>query len=189
MIDPKKIFGLKSDTYKHILDKDDSDKYIKIPLSQNFRSRKEVLDSENSVFALLMSKEAGEVDYTGSERLECGSTYYTEPSSLPPMNLTVLASSAERKKEEVLKLQAEYIAGKISRIIKNETRIFDKETGNFRTASYKDIALLLRSPKNQAAYFPFFVYAGFRQKFFRTESGIFLKFKKVFHLYNPNPLV
>ena len=153
MIDPKKIFGLKSDTYKHILDKDDSDKYIKIPLSQNFRSRKEVLDSVNSVFDLLMSKEAGEVDYTGSERLECGSTYYTEPSSLPPMNLTVLASSAERKKEEVLKLQAEYIAGKISRIIKNETRIFDKETGNFRTASYKDVALLLRSPKNQAAYF------------------------------------
>ncbi len=153
MIDPKKIFGKKADTYKDITIKEDSDKHIKIPLSQNFRSRKEILDSVNSVFDLLMTKEAGEVDYTGTERLDCGSSYYTEPSALPAFKLSVLAPDFKASSEERLKLQADYIAKRIKNIKESNIRVYDKELSSFRDASYKDIALLLRSPKKQASYF------------------------------------
>ena len=39
-----------------------------ILLSQNFRSRKEVLDGANFIFSNLMSREMGEVDYGAAER-------------------------------------------------------------------------------------------------------------------------
>ena len=43
-----------------------------IVLDRNFRSRREVTDAVNFVFSRLMSQEAGDIDYTGEERLVCG---------------------------------------------------------------------------------------------------------------------
>ena len=47
-------------------------------LSRNFRSRREVLEATNTVFADIMSREMGEMDYTAEERLYFGADYYTE---------------------------------------------------------------------------------------------------------------
>src|SRR5699024_5134265 len=48
----------------------------KILLSQNFRSRPEVLDAANFVFSNILSQEMGEMDYGDDERLYCGADYY-----------------------------------------------------------------------------------------------------------------
>ncbi len=47
-------------------------------LSRNFRSRREVLAAANFVFAALMSREMGELDYTEEQYLHFGAEYYPE---------------------------------------------------------------------------------------------------------------
>lgn len=50
----------------------------KILLSQNFRSRKEILDAANFVFANILSTEMGEMEYGEDEMLHFGAAYYPE---------------------------------------------------------------------------------------------------------------
>jgi ATP-dependent helicase/nuclease subunit A len=47
----------------------------KILLYKNFRSRSEILDAVNFIFKQVMSVEAGEIDYTDAERLNCGAVF------------------------------------------------------------------------------------------------------------------
>ena len=47
-------------------------------LSRNFRSRREVLDAANFVFAAIMSREMGELDYTEEQYLHFGAAYYPD---------------------------------------------------------------------------------------------------------------
>ena len=48
---------------------------LKIQLFKNFRSRKEVLDFSNQIFASIMSEELGELNYTEEEYLNLGANY------------------------------------------------------------------------------------------------------------------
>ena len=48
---------------------------LKIQLFKNFRSRKEVLDFSNQIFANIMSEELGELNYTEEEYLNLGANY------------------------------------------------------------------------------------------------------------------
>ena len=48
---------------------------LKIQLFKNFRSRKEVLDFSNQIFASIMSEELGELNYTEEEYLNLGAKY------------------------------------------------------------------------------------------------------------------
>ena len=51
----------------------------KLLLSQNFRSRAEILEAANDVFSLVMKKEAGELDYTQDEALVPGAQFPDSP--------------------------------------------------------------------------------------------------------------
>ncbi|MBQ2942112.1 MAG: helicase-exonuclease AddAB subunit AddA [Clostridia bacterium] len=153
MTSPKKIFGEKSDSFTDVTKASDGDKHIKIALSQNFRSRREILDAVNSVFDLLMTKEAGEVEYTGTERLDCGSKCYTEPIEEPACSFNILVAENGTSSKEAHALQAGFVAKRIRELMEKGTRVYDKDISGFRPLSYKDIAILLRAPKNQAAVF------------------------------------
>ena len=66
-------------------------------LYKNFRSRSEILDAVNFIFKQVMSVEAGEIDYTDAERLNCGAVFpgYDEktlPEAKP--NFTCLSAAA-----------------------------------------------------------------------------------------------
>ena len=68
------LFLGKYKTYKlkeHKEEKDD----LKIQLFKNFRSRKEVLDFSNMIFASIMTEELGELNYTTEEYLNLGANY------------------------------------------------------------------------------------------------------------------
>ncbi len=153
MTNPKKIFGEKASRFVPVQEKNEDDKHIKISLSQNFRSRKEVLDAVNSVFDRLMSEKAGEIEYKGDERLIPGSECYTEPSLTPAMNLNILASSSGTLTGESRKLQGEFLAKRIKELIDSKVKIYDKSIDSFRPLEYRDIAVLMRSPKSQAIFF------------------------------------
>ena len=57
--------------------------YSKIILDKNFRSGRDVVNSVNFVFQSIMSKLAGELDYTNEEDLKYGAEYYDIPSDKP----------------------------------------------------------------------------------------------------------
>ena len=54
----------------------------RILLSQNFRSRRPVIDAVNFVFQAIMSREMGEIDYGPAERLQLGAAGL--PDGVPP---------------------------------------------------------------------------------------------------------
>ena len=131
----------------------------KIDLSKNFRSRKEILDFCNLIFRNIMSEELGEVDYSDeSHQLIAGkdSQEYEDNIELVIIekNLSSSAGSGREESEDEEgsspeeetsadqdELEAIYCAQKISSLV---------ASGKVR---YKDIAILMRSPKNKAKLF------------------------------------
>ena len=68
------LFLEKYKAYQTKVNKSNEDD-LKIQLFKNFRSRKEVLDFSNQIFASIMSEELGELNYTEEEYLNLGAKY------------------------------------------------------------------------------------------------------------------
>lgn len=62
---------------------DETSAYRQIPLSQNFRSRPEILEAVNFVFQQIMTEAAAEVDYTPDDFLTCGASWYSTDAGQP----------------------------------------------------------------------------------------------------------
>ena len=120
----------------------------RILLSQNFRSRREVLDAANFVFSSVMSREMGEVDYGEAESLHFGAAY------LPPREdcrteFHLLAPSREDDREEKIPgalLEARFAAARIARLLSEGFPVTDEDTGALRPCRAEDIVILMRSP-------------------------------------------
>ena len=133
----------------------------KILLHKNFRSRKEVLDATNFIFKHIMKPEIGGMDYGPEESLNPGG-YFKESGK----DCIIAGGSAELHlisditekiddEDDLNKIQKE--AKVIGNIIKelvmpnnkgNAFNIIDKKTGEFRNATFGDIAILLRTTSN-----------------------------------------
>lgn len=160
------IFKQKNDTY----DKAPGAKNRKIVLSRNFRSRREVLDGANAVFARVMSERAGELEYDADQRLYLGDESYEQanPSYLPECCVIEgYPKNAEETLEKLDKtrLEARFIAQKIRELKETgflvrdfETRMVPAADGGFREekkAVYRpvqnrDIAILMSSHRSAA---------------------------------------
>ena len=142
----------------------------RIDLSQNFRSRKEVIDTTNLIFQQLMAPDLGKIAYDESARLYCGAVYPEGNSLCKNAESTDVADAAgiidaaddtgqictnpfateflmlspdtESEEKEVLQ-EARMIALRIQRLIR-EQLVTDKKTGTLRKASYGDIVIVLR---------------------------------------------
>ncbi|HEY5908970.1 MAG TPA: UvrD-helicase domain-containing protein, partial [Verrucomicrobiae bacterium] len=140
-----------------------------IPLQENFRSRKEILEFVNSLSSFLMHRELGGIDYDERARLlfgerddgakdvpPSGSTAVEiqlrvkgdprdENDDLEnPEAATELADLEEAGKEArsiALRVQALKTAGHLVR---------DEKEGRFRAVEWRDISILLRAPSNKA---------------------------------------
>jgi len=116
-------------------------------LSQNFRSRPEVLDSVNFLFSNIMSTEFGELDYTKEHMLRPGGSF--PEGSGYETELDVLDCSAPEKAEagrtDKNLIEARFVAGRIRQLLSGELRASDGE-GGLRPVRMGDIAILLRSP-------------------------------------------
>ena len=128
---------------------EDGDKCIRIDLSDNFRSRREVLSGVNAIFERVMSKDMGGVDYDDAAALHYGSVKYKESPCDNRTELLVLLKDAEsdlNKNEQ----EGMLISKRIKHLI-DENVIQDKDTGEFRPCEYKDIVILIRSGDDVAA--------------------------------------
>lgn len=136
------LFLQKSETFA---DYDGGSHPSKIVLGNNFRSRKGVVDYVNFVFSRIMTKQAGEMDYTKSEELVFSALY--EPCMTAEAEWHLLEKGG-RKREESLHAEARYAGKRILALMKEETSVRTK-TG-VRKARFGDFCILLRTVKSSA---------------------------------------
>lgn len=111
---------------------------LRIDLHKNFRSRKEVLTSVNAVFSQVMRPELGGIVYDDAAALYPGADYPemkcpdTEPINNTELLLFQDVEEARGIAEKIRELMASF-------------QVTDKENGELRKASYKDIVILLRT--------------------------------------------
>lgn len=119
----------------------------RIILSQNFRSRQEILKSVNDIFACIMSENTGDVNYTGSELIvrENSRECYPEgvSGSRAEMHYLAVDKKAADKDEEEIK----FVAKKISEVLRSGALVYDKDSDEYRPVRQRDIVVLESSVK------------------------------------------
>ncbi len=127
----------------------------KILLFKNFRSNQNIIDEVNYIFANIMNKEVGDIEYNEEEYLKFGADCYVEEGSMAELCLIETSPSEEDLIDDDIyfdsnaNLEGIYIANKIKSIV-GIVDVYDKKEKIFRKAKYKDIVILLRSSVNRA---------------------------------------
>jgi ATP-dependent helicase/nuclease subunit A len=142
------IFMEKYNTYP--IDQDDSPN-VRIDLSKNFRSRREVTDATNFICSQLMSKKVGNVEYDKNSALYVGASY-PEPleKDLYKTELLIATqnnnseSKNEKNKSKEKEIEALMVAERINSLVGNFP-VTDSDTGEVRPAKFSDIVLLFRT--------------------------------------------
>lgn len=128
---------------------------LRIDLSQNFRSRSEVLDGTNYIFKQVMDEGVGEIEYDEQAELKLGASYpeHTDTKA----ELLIINHDGEEQPEsedgtsfdsvelETVQLEARLMAEKIREMIQQGYQVYDKKLGGNRSITYRDIVILLRS--------------------------------------------
>ncbi len=117
----------------------------KVLLPQNFRSRAEILNAVNYIFANLMSEQFGEMNYTEKEYLNPGASF--EPTDEPCVEYDIL-EVPEEYSDDTVHAEAEFTAKRIKELVESGMQVTDG--GVLRNAEYSDFAILLRSIKGRA---------------------------------------
>ncbi|MDD6022868.1 MAG: helicase-exonuclease AddAB subunit AddA [Oscillospiraceae bacterium] len=125
----------------------------KLVLSKNFRSRPEILEAANHVFATVMSHEVSDLDYGPRERLYPGLDSYPDDRQTH-VELAVLSlSKAENgRDDESTKYQreAKWVAARVSQVLKEQLPVRDGD--GTRPCRPEDIAILFRSKDPMGLY-------------------------------------
>ncbi|MSS62579.1 helicase-exonuclease AddAB subunit AddA [Velocimicrobium porci] len=139
------LFIQKYDTYT----KEDS-LYQKIDLHKNFRSRAEVLEGINYIFQGIMHRSLGNVEYDDAARLYPGADYPNaeeQDKNTYQTECLLIEQDEEVKMVTAKELEARAIAKRIREFMGKE-KFLVKEKDTLRPLRYKDIVILLRSPKS-----------------------------------------
>lgn len=128
-----------------------------IRLFQNFRSRSEVIDCVNGIFASLMTEQLGGISYTSEEYLIRGAKYPNCKSDFKPELLITDTNEAnyspdsEYTQRSSFELEAITVARRIRSLIdQKELEITDKETGELRPLRLGDITILMQTTTHVA---------------------------------------
>ncbi|MFJ7976046.1 helicase-exonuclease AddAB subunit AddA [Peribacillus sp. NPDC096379] len=133
---------------------------LRIDLNRNFRSRKEVLDGTNYLFKQLMGVLVGEIEYDEQAELKKGADYPEDseyPIELYLIDGAISEESSfkgedgdnvegfEADELENAQLEARMMAKLIQKAVTEKQQIYDSKTGLYRSVTYRDIVVLLRS--------------------------------------------
>ena len=183
-------------------DADSSDR--KIILSQNFRSRREVLAGVNDIFYAIMSEKAGELDYDESQRLNLGNDGYKDTGFDFRSECVII--NHDRYQEDdtfnedyedlsAVTLEARFIASEIARLKAEHFQV--RRGDGTRDIQNRDIVILMSSYKDAADIFTAELNA-FGIDCFAEKSGYFEKneirlmlalFKVIGNAYSDIPLL
>ena len=129
-----------------------------IELSENYRSRKEVLSAVNFLFSQLMMDPETEISYDEGAALYPKADYpATDKKSFAgaPVELLLVANDAKTKDDEKEELrqfeaEAEIVAQKLREIKDSGVSVYDKDKKEYRPICWQDMAVLLRTVKGKA---------------------------------------
>ncbi|MFC4353613.1 helicase-exonuclease AddAB subunit AddA [Chryseomicrobium palamuruense] len=116
-----------------------------IDLNANFRSRREVLEGINFVFAQTMGEDVGEIAYDSDAALKKGAPYSSDSR---PIEVHIFSKdTAEEGTEEVSKARVEAVwtAKKIRELVDGSHPVTNPWKGESRPAEFSDMVILLRS--------------------------------------------
>ena len=118
----------------------------KLLLSQNFRSRPEVLYAVNDVFESVMSRPCGEMDYGSEEALHPGGGFEEDPACAAELDVLALpdGDGGEDETDKNL-IEARFVARRITELLRTGFPV-DDGAGGKRPARPEDIVILLRAP-------------------------------------------
>ncbi|MFR6087275.1 MAG: 3'-5' exonuclease [Oscillospiraceae bacterium] len=117
----------------------------KVLLSQNFRSRRQVLSAANFVFGSIMSRQMGEMDYGPEEQLNYGATGYPERSDTDTEFHLISVADSEEERFDRTEVEARFVAHRIRQLL-DEGFPVQGEDGQQRPVRPEDIVILMRSP-------------------------------------------
>ncbi len=151
------IYGFRHAKPQIFIDKQTSyhdDMHEVIYLSNNFRSRKEVVDGVNLIFSKLMTPKTGKTDYQ-KESLVQTAAYQTIGETNYQAEILLADSSQKEEPEEEgteeLNQETMIIAKRIHQLIHEEHfPVYDLKTQCTRPANYGDIVILVRGIKTFA---------------------------------------
>lgn len=153
---------------------------IRIDLLHNFRSRKEVVDTINGMFATLMQKDFGGIEYQDGHIMNQGNHAYDQQpkniSEYPKMfDLEVFDYGDVNLRNSNSEIEAFIIAKDILKKIHNQYKVFDKElidsdNGPYREAVYSDFAILMDRTRDFDLYKRIFEYFNIPLQIYCEES-------------------
>lgn len=168
----------------------------KIVLAENFRSRKEVIQSINDIFETIMTLKFGGARYTEKETLKYGGLYGEQTNTeqyKTEINLVEYSKLVEDTETEALsgiEVETKMVAKKIKDLV-NNFKVYDIKAKEYRKCEYKDIVILLQVVNNVAdkivdglrgQNIP--AYANIKSNFYETEEiKLVINFLKI--LDNP----
>ncbi len=144
----------------------------KIDLIKNFRSRKEVLDNINAIFALLMDDELGGAAYTVSHEMVYGNENY-DNHQMPDYdyNFKILEYEPYEKSDFTnVEIEAFAIAKDIEKKMLSHAQVFDKKSGTLRPFKYSDAVIILDRSTFFDTYKKIFEYLGIPLTILRDEK-------------------
>ncbi|MBB6449125.1 ATP-dependent helicase/nuclease subunit A [Geomicrobium halophilum] len=135
---------------------------VRIDLSENFRSRKQVLDGVNYVFRQMMDETVGDVPYDQNHELHYGNIDYDRSATGYENEIVLLDRTyqpGENEEEEELQVaekEARFVAEKIRSLIDSQYPVYDKTLGQTRPVTYGDITILMRSMSAASTFMDIF---------------------------------
>lgn len=133
----------------------DDDPCEKIVLHKNFRSRLSVIDSVNNLFGQIMKEDFGGVEYDKDAALVYGADYpkyQTEEMKAMSRAEFLLTGINNESDFNKLEQEAQLVAERIKEL-RDEFKVTEKETKEFRPVRYQDIVILMRSLTSSAQVF------------------------------------
>jgi ATP-dependent helicase/nuclease subunit A len=145
-----------------------------IPLSDNFRSREAVLDFVNSFFVLFMRGEIGGVTYDADAHLKFGAPdqradFSRRASQVPHVEIHIRTkgrddgtvendhgaepSAGDLPDLDATEKEARLTALQLKKLRREKFQIWDDDKKVSRAVEWRDMVVLLRSPRNKAEIF------------------------------------
>ena len=126
---------------------------IKIDLTNNFRSRKEVVENINTIFSDLMTLKLGGANYKESHIMKHGNTSYNNVAAeINHYADLLLYNPDEQKRISNEQIEAFIIAQDIRNKVDSHYQVMDKNTKSARDVKYSDFAILLEKSKHFDMY-------------------------------------
>ncbi|MDO4378396.1 MAG: UvrD-helicase domain-containing protein [Erysipelotrichia bacterium] len=162
---------------------------MKIDLLDNFRSRKEVVESINQIFTPLMDLDIGGEDYKSHQMINGNHSYSTtgEDYSLDIFSYDKKQLKDIHPKYSKDEVEAFIIGQDIKNKINKKFKVHDSKNSNdVRAVNYSDFCVLMSTSTDFEKYKAIFTYlqipVSIEQKETMTDSDVFTVFKSLFKL-------